>query len=299
MPTAAFSTQREHRGPPFTLPPSTYHNHYPSPASLANTICTLLAPAARHHVQTHAKQEKGLHNHPSIVFIWFSVVIVVRSHHSPLHLVEVLGVGQHFVHGLPAGVTLVRGDDKLLHLFKLVDAEDAKRVASVAARLLAEARRVAHIPERTEGGGRKAERVGWGCKGIVPENGGPDTVLVLLQFERGQALACSLTMGLRGALSQLMMSWAPADLLGWPPPSNGKQNPPFMPFLPPLHYSSHLTGRSCFSNQSLRCMAHSVCSLVAIRYLSSPSPASDGIARSLRHRPRYQEDRNGCNATQT
>ena len=29
---------------------------------------------------------------------------------------------------------------------------------------------------------------------------------------------------------------------------------------------------SPFSNQSLRCSAHSVCSLVAIRYLSSPSP---------------------------
>jgi hypothetical protein len=31
-------------------------------------------------------------------------------------------------------------------------------------------------------------------------------------------------------------------------------------------------GRSERSNQPLRCIAHSVCSLVAIKYLSSPSP---------------------------
>jgi hypothetical protein len=40
--------------------------------------------------------------------------------------------------------------------------------------------------------------------------------------------------------------------------------------------TTHLTGRSCFSNHPFRCIAQSVCSHVAIRYLSSPSPARNG-----------------------
>mmetsp|Transcript_35954 Transcript_35954/g.90791 ORF Transcript_35954/g.90791 Transcript_35954/m.90791 type:complete len:226 (+) Transcript_35954:975-1652(+) len=40
-------------------------------------------------------------------------------------LVERLGVGQHLLHHVPAAVAVWRGDAELLHLLKLVDAEDA------------------------------------------------------------------------------------------------------------------------------------------------------------------------------
>lgn len=47
-----------------------------------------------------------------------------------------------------------------------------------------------------------------------------------------------------------------------------------------VEYPTYLRGRSAFSNHCFRCMAHSGCSEVAMRYLSSPSPASTAMTAS-------------------
>ena len=61
-------------------------------------------------------------------------------------LVELLRVHEHFLEHRPAARRV--GDAELLDLFKLVHAENAPRVLAVRARLLAEARRVARVPDR-------------------------------------------------------------------------------------------------------------------------------------------------------
>eukprot|EP00053_Salpingoeca_punica_P013131 m.118382 g.118382 ORF g.118382 m.118382 type:complete len:523 (+) comp16116_c0_seq1:1637-3205(+) len=63
-------------------------------------------------------------------------------------LAKVLGVVHHLVEHLPRLVVMGGGDNKLLDLLELVDAEDAAGVAAVGADLLAEALRHAAVAQR-------------------------------------------------------------------------------------------------------------------------------------------------------
>ena len=98
----------------------------------------------------------------------FDLPFNVLSPPPTLHLLVVLlAVAQHPLVLLP-GVGAARASDaELLHLLKLVDAEDAKGVTAVAASLLAEAGGVASVPAQRRGGrwGRE-EGEGWGRRGI-------------------------------------------------------------------------------------------------------------------------------------